>query len=118
MEQDDIKATKAKDQAKGGAKGFTKSKDKGMNNFEHSQRRWQAPPFTPDVLLIERKTEPGRQGYKKEQLSHVKQKNSNKNEQRSESTVECVRQVGPAFNQGQQEESTSSESIRSFADGC
>ena len=44
-----------------------------MNNFEHSQRRWQAPPFTPDVLLIERKTEPGRQGYKKEQLSHVKQ---------------------------------------------
>ena len=44
-----------------------------MNNFEHSQQRWQAPPFTPDVLLIERKTEPGRQGYKKEQLSHVKQ---------------------------------------------
>ena len=33
-----------------------------MNNFEHSQRRWQAPPFTRDVLLIERKTELGRQG--------------------------------------------------------
>ena len=64
---------KGKGPGEGGAKGFTKGKGKGMNNFEHSQRSWQAPPFTPDVLLIERKTEPGRQGYKKEQLSHVKQ---------------------------------------------
>ena len=71
MEQDGIQRNKGKGPGKGGAKGFTKGKGKGMNNFEHSQRRWQAPPFTPDVLLIERKTEPGRQGYKKEQLSHV-----------------------------------------------
>ena len=65
MEQGDIKATKGKGPGKGGAKGFTKGKGKGMNNFGHSQRRWQAPPFTPDVLLIERKTEPGRQGTRK-----------------------------------------------------
>ena len=75
MEQRWHQGNKGKGPVKGGAKGFTKGKGKGkgMNNFEHSQRRWQAPPFTPDVLLIERKTEPGRQGYKKEQLSHVKQ---------------------------------------------
>ena len=89
-----------------------------MNNFEHSQRRWQAPPFTPDVLLIERKTEPGRQGYKKEQLSHVKQNTTTRtNNDPSQQWNVSVKWVQPR-NQGQQEKSTSWESIRSFADGC
>ena len=102
------KAIDCKSQGKGkdGARWHqgNQGKGKGMNNFEHSQRSWQAPPFTPDVLLIVRKTEPDCQGYKKEQLSYVKQNTT-------------TRTNGDPT-QGQQEKGTSSESLRSLADGC
>ena len=56
---------------KGGTKGFTKGKGKGMNNFEHGQRRWQAPPSFHDVLLLERTMESVHNVPEKEQHTHV-----------------------------------------------
>ena len=55
----------------GGTKGFTKGKGKGMNNFEHSQRRWQAPPSCYDVLLLERTMGSFHNVPEKEQHTHV-----------------------------------------------
>ena len=114
MEQDGIKATKAKDRQRW-SKGIHQRQ---RQRNEHSQRRWQAPPITHDVLLIEKNRAGVVKGTRKNNSVMSSKTHSNKNERRSESTVECARQVGPASNQGQQEKGTSSESIRSLADGC
>ena len=42
-----------------------------MNNFEHGQRRWHAPPSFHDVLLLERTTESVHIVPEKEQHTHV-----------------------------------------------
>ena len=62
---------RGKGAGKGGTKGFTKGKGKGMNNFEHGQRRWQAPSPFHDVLLLERTKESEHNASEKKQHIHV-----------------------------------------------
>ena len=62
---------KGKGLSKGGAKGFTKSKGKGMNNCEHAKRRWPATPSFHDLLSLEQETESVHSAKEKKQHSHV-----------------------------------------------
>ena len=66
---------------KGGTKGFTIGKGKGMNNCEHGQRRWQAPPSFHDVLLLERTMESVHNVPEKKQHTHVNKSTENKSNQ-------------------------------------
>ena len=64
---------KGKGLIKGGAKGFTKGKGKGMNNCEQAQRRWPATPSFHDLLSLEQETESVHNAKEKKQHSHVNQ---------------------------------------------
>ena len=52
-------------------KGPGKGPGKGMNNCEHGQRRWQAPPSFHDVLLLEQTMESVHNVPEKKQHIHV-----------------------------------------------
>ena len=106
-------SNKGKGPGKGGAKGFTKSKGKGMNNFEHSQRHWQTPPSSHDVLLLEQVMESEYHVPEKEQYIHIKKSKETKaNSEAHQQWKLPVRWVQASNQEEQQEKVASTKSIR------